>query len=111
MVQPGILSTVPVLDVDPFSRQSLADPQPLDALIRESGPLVWLEQYGIWATGRYDVVERIFRDHETFESSAGTGLTNTKLEENWRKPSVILEADPPEHGRVRRVMMSALSPK
>jgi 4-methoxybenzoate monooxygenase (O-demethylating) len=111
MVQAGMLSNVPVLDVDPFSRHSLADPYPLDELIREAGPLVWLDKYGIWATGRYDVVERIFRDHETFESSAGTGLTNTKLEENWRKPSVILEADPPEHGRARRVMMSVLSPK
>lgn len=107
----GFLANVPVLDVDPFSRESLADPYPLDARIREAGPIVWLDKYGVWATGRYDVVDRIFRDHETFESSAGTGLTNTKLQENWRKPSVILEADPPGHGRVRRVMMSALSPK
>lgn len=99
------------LDVDPFSRASLSDPYPLDEEIREAAPLVWVEKYGFWATGRYDVVERIFGDPHNFISSAGTGLTNIKVDGNWRKPSVILESDPPAHGPFRKIMMSVLSPK
>ena len=81
----------------------------MDAAIRESAPLVRSEQYGVWFTGRYELVEQVFRDYETFESSAGTGITNTKKTENWRKPSVILENDPPGHTKYRRIMTSILS--
>ncbi|WP_258933487.1 hypothetical protein [Nesterenkonia pannonica] len=68
----------------------MADPEPLDRELREAGPVVWLEKYGIWATGRHSIAETIFRDPETFKSSSGTGLTNIQKQENWRKPSVIL---------------------
>ncbi|GAA1957881.1 cytochrome P450 [Microbacterium deminutum] len=97
------------LDIDPFSRDGLSRPLVVDAAIRETGPVVLIEKYGIWFTGRHDVVEQVFRDYETFESSAGTGITNTKRTENWRKPSVILENDPPGHTKYRRIMTSILS--
>ncbi|MEY4015012.1 MAG: hypothetical protein RIS46_8, partial [Actinomycetota bacterium] len=97
------------LDIDPFSVEGLSNPMEVDRTIREAGDIVWLSKYGIWATGRYDVVESIFRDYETFESSSGTGLTNIKKQENWRKPSVILENDPPDHTKYRRIMSSVLS--
>jgi len=100
---------VPTVDLDPFSHDALGDPAGTDETLRETGEVVWLSAHGIWASGRYDVVERILRDPETFESSSGTGITNVKTEENWRKPSVILENDPPDHTRYRRVMASVLS--
>lgn len=95
--------------VDPFSVEGLSNPLRVDEQIREAGEIIWLEKYGIWFTGRYEIVEQVFRDYETFESSAGTGLTNTKKIENWRKPSVILENDPPSHTKYRRIMSSILS--
>lgn len=95
--------------VDPFSAEGLSNPLRVDEQIREAGEIIWLEKYGIWFTGRYEIVEQVFRDYETFESSAGTGLTNTKKIENWRKPSVILENDPPSHTKYRRIMSSILS--
>jgi cytochrome P450 len=101
--------SAPVSDVDPFAPESLGDPLTVDEALREQAPVVWLSGYGVWATGRYDIVERIFRDPQGFESSSGTGLTNIKHRENWRKPSVILESDPPDHGRYRRVMTNVLS--
>ncbi|GAA1701447.1 cytochrome P450 [Microbacterium sediminicola] len=102
-------SPAPVLDIDPFSVASLSDPRPVDEAIRESGEIVWIQKHGLWFTGRHSVAEAIFRDYETFESSAGTGVTNTKRAENWRKPSVILENDPPSHTKYRRIMTSVLS--
>lgn len=99
------------LELNPFSEESLADPFPIEEQIREAGPVVWLEPLQIWATGRYSLVQEIFLDHERFISSRGTGLTNTAKEKNWRKQSVILEQDPPEHTRTRKLMSSVLSLK
>src|SRR5699024_1916185 len=96
----------PTLDVNPFTVNSLEDPFPIEDQIRETAPIVWLSDLNVWATGRYDLVQSIFLDHETFISSHGTGLTNTALEKNWRKPSVILEQDPPDHTKTRKVMSS-----
>lgn len=101
----------PALDLDPFSVASLQDPFPVEDAIREAGPLVWLQPHGIWATGRADLVREIFEDQETFISSHGTGLTNTALEQNWRKPSAILEQDQPQHTVTRKIMNSVLSLK
>lgn len=98
-----------VVDVDPFSEDSLREPIRVDTLIRETAPVVRVTPHGVWFTGRYDLVEQVFRDPAGYESSAGTGLTNIKREPNWRKPSVILENDPPGHTKYRRVMTSVLS--
>ena len=98
-----------VVDADPFAIASMDAPHDLDERIRETGDVVWIPQHRVWFTGRYSVVEQVFRDPETFVSSAGTGITNTKTTKNWRKPSVILENDPPEHTKYRRVMTSVLS--
>ncbi|WP_119696733.1 cytochrome P450 [Microbacterium halotolerans] len=98
-----------VLSIDPFSEEGLENALEIDDAIRESGEVVYLEKYGTWFTGRHSVVEDVMRDYETFESGAGTGLTNTRLEENWRKPSVILENNPPSHTKYRRIMTSILS--
>ncbi|MBU4464769.1 MAG: cytochrome P450 [Actinobacteria bacterium] len=111
MSDAAVREDAPVLEIDPFSTESLLDPLPIDTLIRETAELVWIPAHGVWFTGRHDVIDQVFRDYETFESSAGTGLTNTKRTENWRKPSVILENDPPSHGTYRRVMTSVLSPR
>ncbi|OJU71507.1 MAG: hypothetical protein BGO04_07310 [Microbacterium sp. 70-38] len=98
-----------VSDLDPFSIEALREPNTTDERIRESGPVIFLEKHEIWFTGRYDLADEVFRDYETYESSSGTGVTNTKKSENWRKPSVILENDPPAHTKYRRIMASILS--
>ena len=100
-----------VLDIDPFSLESLKDYHPIDEAVRETDELVWIERYGFWATGRYDVVESVFRDYERFASTSGTGLTNTKQAGNWRRASVLLENDPPSHTKYRRIMASIMSPR
>lgn len=104
------LTHTPVLDVDPFSMASLCDPIPVDTLVRETAPAVWLPQHGFWAVGRHAEVSAIFHDWQRYTSTAGTGLTHVKRQQNWRKPSVILDADPPQHTRTRGVLSRILSP-
>jgi len=97
--------------LDPFSAEFLSDPWPRHRELRDAGPVVWLERYGIWAMARYDEVHAALLDWETFCSSAGVGLSNFRTEKPWRRPSLVLEADPPEHDRARKAINRALSPR
>ena len=99
----------PVSDIDPYETHHLEDPSEFHHVLRRNGPLVWLTHYGVWATGRHRELTEIFKNHRTFCSSRGVGLQDFKTEEPWRPPSLILEADPPEHTRMRRVLSSVLS--
>jgi hypothetical protein len=101
---------VPTLDIDPFSDEFLADPFSQLALVREVGPVVWLERYGIWGLGRHDEVFATLIDPETFISSAGVGIADFRREPPPRPPSIILEADPPLQTRTHRILARVLSP-
>ncbi|MBR0706947.1 cytochrome P450 [Bradyrhizobium liaoningense] len=101
----------PVITLDPYSDEVMSNPYPYYQEIREAGPLVWMQKYGTYAVGRYASVMRVLTDHETFCSSAGVGLTNFHTETPWRKPSIILEVDRPEHTRTRKVFSRILSPR
>jgi cytochrome P450 len=100
----------PVSTVDPFSHAFLRDPYPHHEVLREAGPVVWLEQYGIWAMARHEQVRDALTDWRTYCSSAGVGLSDFRKEPPWRPPSIILEADPPLHTRTRAVLTRILSP-
>ncbi|SFA80670.1 hypothetical protein SAMN05421688_1058 [Poseidonocella pacifica] len=103
--------SIPVLDIDPYSDEILLDPAPYHAALRDAGPLVYIPRYSVLAVGRYDETRKTFSDHENFVSSRGIGLNDFKLEKPWRPPSIILEVDPPDHTKTRKVMSKALSPK
>jgi 4-methoxybenzoate monooxygenase (O-demethylating) len=100
----------PVSAIDPFSHAFLNDPYPHHEAMREAGPVVWLEQYGIWAMARHQEVRDALTDWETYCSGAGVGLSDFRKEPPWRPPSIILEADPPLHTRTRAVLTRILSP-
>lgn len=102
---------VPILGLDPYAEAVLTDPYDHYEELREAGPLVWLSEYEIYAVGRHEPVTRVLTDAQTYCSSAGVGLTNFHTEKPWRKPSIILEADPPEHSRTRKVFVRILSPR
>jgi cytochrome P450 len=101
----------PVSPIDPFADDFLAAPYPFHAELRDAGPVVWLERYGIWACARHTEVHAGLCDWETFSSAAGVGIDDFRRTKPWRPPSLILEADPPLHTRSRTVMNRALSAK
>jgi len=105
------MSAFPVSSVDPFDDDFLAEPYPFHAELREAGPVVWLERYGLWACARHAEVQAVLSDWETFSSAAGVGIDDFRRSKPWRPPSLILEADPPQHTRSRTVMNRALSAK
>ena len=46
-------SQAPVLDVDPFDPDVLVDPYAFHQRMRDAGPVVFLERYGVWALARH----------------------------------------------------------
>ncbi|MTH79610.1 cytochrome P450 [Paracoccus aestuariivivens] len=102
---------IPVFDVDPYDPAILRDPMEYYAELRALGPVVFIPRYSVLAVGRYEETKTVFSDHENFVSSRGVGLNDFKLEKPWRAPSIILEVDPPDHARTRKIMARALSPK
>ena len=100
----------PASNIDPFSHAFLNDPYPHHETMREAGPVVWLERYGIWAMARHQEVRDALTDWQTYCSSAGVGLSDFRKEPPWRPPSIVLEADPPLHTRTRAVLTRILSP-
>lgn len=102
--------SVETWEIDPFDEEILANPYEYWREVRERGRLVWLSRYGIWVAGRYEEARRLFSDWPRFCSSRGVGLSDFKTEKPWRPPSLILEADPPDHTRARSAMTKALSP-
>jgi len=101
---------VPAIDLDPFTTEFFADPYPAHALLRDSGPVVWLTRYGIAASARYEEVRRVLSDWQTFSSARGVGMSDFNIHGRFRLPSIILEADPPQHTRSRHAISKALSP-
>jgi len=100
---------VPELNFDPFSHRFLNNPFPDHARLRDAGPVAWLTQYGVYAVGRHAEVRAVLQDWEAFSSAAGVGLSDFRREKPWRLPSLVLETDPPMHGRSRRVLSRVLS--
>ena len=71
--------------------------------------MVWLARHSIWAVARYEPVRAVLTDWKRFSNAGGGGITNYFLDTPWRRPSLILEVDPPDHQRTRRVLMQVLS--
>lgn len=102
---------LPGTDADPFAHDVLEDPLPLHAALRDAGPLVHLSRYDVYAMARYEQVHAALVDWQGFGSAAGVGLSNFREEKPWRPPSLLLEADPPQHDAPRRVLQKILSPR
>ena len=101
---------IPVIGTDPFTVETLTDPYPFFDTLREAGPVVWLERYGIYATGRHAETATVLSDWQHFTNSGGAGLADIRSPDNWRPASVILEVDPPQHTQVRAALQKILSP-
>lgn len=102
---------LPTNETDPFGHDVLEDPAQLHHDLREAGPLVHLSCHDVYGLARYAEVHAALTDWQAFQSGAGVGLSNFRFEEPWRPPSLLLEADPPQHDAPRRVLQKVLAPR
>lgn len=101
-------TTTPASAIDLYSDESVLAPYDNYRVLRDLGPAVWLDQYGVWAVGRYADVYDSLHDHQVFSSAAGVGL-NEEL--NRVMAGGTIASDPPEHDEIRKVLGRQLTPK
>jgi cytochrome P450 len=97
-------TTVPVTEVDPFEDEVILNS--LEVMTRELGPapILWLEKYGLYATGRYDITQTMLKDWKSF-----TNTIKPFGNRDYIQPMMVQE-DPPDHTAHRNEMMKMFSP-
>jgi len=80
-----------------------ADPMPAVDWMHEHAPVYWDDHTGLWAITRHADVSRIEANWEDFTSAKGSRPESSV-------PSMI-NADPPDHTRRRRLVSSGFTPK
>lgn len=98
-----------IMGYDPFSEAVLADPEPYDREALAAGPVLYFPQYDIYALARHKHVRAALPDWRSFCSGHGTGIVHTGRAANWRRQSPVLENDPPDHGRYRKILQAVLT--
>ncbi len=107
---PVSLDQVDLADLDVFER---GEAWGMFDTLRREDPAHWTEERdggsGFWAVTRYDDIERIDKDPETFTSTKFTNLEEPPEEFQERRRS-ILETDGPRHLAMRKLLMRDFSP-
>lgn len=108
------------LGFDPWSRAFVADPYPVYAELRERGPVHRFEATEQWVIPRYEDVNGLLRDRRfgrTYLHVATHAEMGRPEEPEWHRPfyhlirSGILDMEPPDHPRVRRLVSKAFTPR
>ncbi|MBP1326334.1 cytochrome P450 [Leucobacter exalbidus] len=106
-------SSLPVIHEDPYGEDVWLNPYPFYTRLRDAGPVVYLEKYDAYATGRYDLAREALLDWRRFTSARGVGLADLADSERWPglKPSGLVEQDPPNHDVARQAIIKLFTAK
>jgi cytochrome P450 len=98
------ITHVPSSSLDPFSDEAIAaGPQFLIDLC-EPAPIIWLEKYQAFCTGRHDLTQKILRDWRTFTSTIKAFGPREHI------PNILVAEDPPDHAAHREPVMKLFTP-
>lgn len=98
----------------------IADPYPVYAELRERTPIVLHEPTDHWLISRYEDVNALLRDRRfgrTYHHLASDEDMDRPSAPEWHAPfwhlvrSGILDMEPPDHTRVRRLVSKAFTPR
>ena len=90
---------------DPFSIESIVEARREDCALRELGPAVYFSRYDMIGVFRYDAVKAILGDWRRFSSKDRP--FNDAMN---AVPQILVTDDPPEHGRIRAILMQFFTP-
>jgi cytochrome P450 len=100
------MTTLATQELDLFADDVLRDPYPHYRVLRDAGPVVFLEQNGVWAVPRYAEVRHVLQDWQHFTNAQGIAFNDVL---NTVQSGSVLMNDPPEHDRLRSLIMRWLS--
>jgi cytochrome P450 len=89
----------------------LGDPYPALRRLRREDPVHWHEKAACWCLTRHADVERVSRSPQLFTSTQGIMLGSGPEDRPPGAPPTIIEMDPPEHNRHRKLVIQAFAPR
>lgn len=92
---------------EPFDPAFLADPYPTYRRLRDEAPVAWNPRLGVYALSRFADVWDAVHDTATFSSASGISI----LTSSPAQPPQMIETDPPEHTRLRKLVSRAFTPR
>lgn len=104
---------------DPFADLTSHDtfvryvPHAAFARMRRENPVAWIDEpngSGFWAVTRYRDIVEVSRDWQTFTATKGIRLEEMSDEEMFHRRT-MMEHDPPEHARLRRLVQKGFTPR
>jgi cytochrome P450 len=102
------MNNAPKSDIELYATEALLDPFPIYKTLRDLGPVVWLEAYGMFILPRYADVKAALGNSEVFSSAGGVTMNN---EMNEKLKGGLLCSDSPHHDVLRSVIERPLTPK
>jgi cytochrome P450 len=98
------------VDWDPYNPIHFKDPYPVFRQLREDCPIYFNEQYNFYAVSRYDDVQRLLGDRDSFVSRHGDLLEFITGKLEFPSGMFIYE-DPPLHTVHRALLTRIFTPK
>src|SRR5712691_5283308 len=103
---------------DRFAPPNVDDPYPLYRAAREQAGVCYADAFDVWVVTGYDDVREVVTDASRFSSSylirtpyaPAAGVTEI-LRQGHPEVRVLLNQDPPEHGRARALVAKAFTPR
>ncbi len=95
---------------DPYNVNLNADPYPMYRRLRDEAPLYYNSDHDFYALSRFDDVDQVFSDPETYISGRGDVLEMIKADIEF-PPGVILFEDPPVHTTHRKLLSGVFTPR
>lgn len=108
------------MDFAPTELEFIADPYPVYAALREREPVRYDEATDHWLISRYEDVNALLRDRRfgrTYRHLASHAQMGHPPPPEWHAPfwdlinAGILDMEPPNHTRVRRLVSKAFTPR
>ncbi|MGE3833823.1 MAG: cytochrome P450 [Acidimicrobiia bacterium] len=102
---------------DPLAPEIVSNPYPALNELREASPVFYLPELDHYIVTRFDDVEHILLDRETWSAAnASTPLTTVcpaaqEVLANFRRVPTLSNADPPRHGPMRKSVLSCMTPR
>jgi cytochrome P450 len=95
---------------DPFSLVVQEDPYPYYRTLRDEFPVYHNAERGFFAISRYADLQAASRDWRSFSNRQGVELDEvTYVYPNTFGPGIVINYDPPEHDRIRKVVHGAFT--
>lgn len=101
-------TTVPSFDLDLFADAVLMDPYPTFQMLRDAGPVVWLDRLQVYCCARYAEVRQVLENDALYISSKGVGFNDFL---NQAFVGTIIQSDAPDHNALRAALGERLSPQ